>query len=371
MAKSSYPETGRYLYEEIRDQIRARIERSRYQVGERLPGTRAFVEEFSTTPVTINRALSDLVDSGYIRRVAKSGSFVNPREEWSVGVRKKTGLVGIIAFDTNVSIYWTKVVEAMQDALEARGFHAVIGYSDHRFDKAASYVDDLAEKGIDGLIYVPIDEVSREAYQRRNEEVCRRIEAHGIPFLLFDRRLTNQGFSSVTADFYKAARELTNRLAHAGSKRPLFLTLDYAQALWEREQAFLDNGPRYGMECDASRLVRFRGTRLRQEDTDQLASLLDSAPNFDGLFIANSSLYAAFLRVEERRGGRWDVPIVTFRDIETPYPDRPVARALQPVYDFGFAAGDLLARTLEHDVPGAGFGAAIHVVLPIEVAGEG
>jgi DNA-binding LacI/PurR family transcriptional regulator len=370
MASHVASDTGKFLYEEIRDTIRRRIERGQYTEGKRLPSTRDFVEEFSTTPVTITRALSDLVESGHIHRKAKSGSFVNARDDWDRSVRKRTGLVGIIAFDTNVSLYWTKVVEAMQDALEARGFHAVIGYSDHNYDKAAAYVDDLVEKGIDGLIYVPIDDTSREAYQANNEAVCARIEKLGIPFVLFDRRLKNQRFSSVTADVYRVSRELTYRLAAAGSQKPLCLTLDYAQALWDREQAFLDHGPLVGMDVSAKSLVRYRGSRLKPEEAVKLADLLDAAPEFDGLFVANSSLYSALLRMEEALGRRYDVPIVTFRDIDTLQPERPVARALQPVYDFGFAAGDLLARMLDEDVPGTSVKSAIHLVLPIPIEGE-
>ncbi len=363
-------EATRYLYEEIRDEVRRRIESDVYKVGERLPSTRAFVDEFQSAPLTITRALSDLVSSGHIQRKAKSGSFVNPRSDWHRAGRVRTGLVGIIAFDTNVSLYWTKVVEAMQDALEASNLHAVIGYSDHDYEKALAYVDDLVEKGIDGLIYVPIDDADREGYQKRNEAVCARIEASGVPFVLFDRRLKNHRFSSVTADVYRAARQLTYLLAKAGSRRPVCLTLDYAQAVWEREQAFLEHGLIAGMHVDESRVLRYRGSRIRLEDAGKLYDLLSSVDDFDGLFIVNSGLYAAFLRMEEILGKKFDVPIVTFRDIETPQPERPVARALQQVYEFGFAAGDLLARMLEHQVPGGDVNAAVHVVLPIPLEAD-
>lgn len=367
MGRQSAGYPGKFLYEEIRDTIRQRIESSRYATDERMPSTRSFVEEFSTTPVTINRALADLVESGHIRRIAKSGSFVNDRSEWSVSLHKKTGLVGIIAFDNNVSLYWTKVVEAMQDALEARGYHAVIGYSDHSYDKAHAYVDALVDKGIDGLIYVPIDDESREAYQHNNQAVCERIEAADIPCVLFDRRLKNQRFSSVTADFYRAGATLARRLIAAGSKNPLCITLDYAQALWERENAFLNTCAEAGLPHDRSRLLRFKGNRLQPEDTQRIAEHLAGAPKFDGLFVPNSTLYSALLRVEELTGTRYDVPIVTFRDIETAASDRPVARALQPVYDFGYGAGDLLARMLDADVPGTSGGAAVHLVLPVPI----
>lgn len=367
MAQSVSRPANRYLYEEIRDQIRGRIEQGRYAEGDRLPSTRDFVEEFSTTPVTINKALGDLVETGHIHRVPKSGSFVNSRSDWETGRRQRTGIVGIVAFDTNVSIYWTKVVEAMQDALEERGYHAIIGYSDHSYEKALSYVDDLVEKGIDGLIFVPIDDQSREDYQSRNEAVCERIEEYGIPFVLFDRRLSNMRFSSVTADVYRAARELTEALAQAGSRRPACLTLDYAEALWKREEAFRDHAPRLGMELAPDAIRRFRGSRIRPEDAEQLAQLLTRGGDFDGLFIANSGLYNGFLRAEALLGHRFDVPIVTFRDIETSEPTRPVARALQPVHRFGYAAGELLARMIDSEVPGIDHGSALHVVLPIDI----
>lgn len=259
MAQSVSRPTSRYLYEEIRDEIRARIEQGRYTEGERLPSTRDFVDEFSTTPVTINKALADLVETGHIHRVPKSGSFVNSRSDWATGRRQRTGIVGIVAFDTNVSIYWTKVVEAMQDALEERGYHAIIGYSDHSYEKALSYVDDLVEKGIDGLIFVPIDDQSREDYQTHNEAVCERIEEYGIPFVLFDRRLSNMRFSSVTADVYRAARELTEALSQAGSRRPACLTLTIPRLCGSAKRRFAITHHGWGWNWLLMQYVAFAG----------------------------------------------------------------------------------------------------------------
>ena len=367
MGSPSADRTTRYLYEEIRDEILGRIERGEYAVGDRVPGTRALVDEFSTTPVTINRALSDLVDSGHIRRVAKSGSFVNSRDEWNGGARQRTGLVGIIAFDMKISVYWTQVVEAMQQALETRSMHAVIGYSEHSFEKAHNYVDDLVDKGIDGLIYVPIDASTREIYERENRAVCEHIERRGIPFVLFDRRLAEHRFPSVTADVYAAGEQLMQHLHAAGSRKPICLTVEHSQAIYERERAFLEAGRRLGMDVGALRVIRFPGPRVYPHEVQELNRMIVEAPEFDGLFIANSNLYGNFLKVESGFNRRWDVPIVTFRDLETDEPERPVGRALQPVREFGFTAGQLLARLIERDVAGVESGAYQHVVLPIPV----
>ncbi|MFP4377067.1 MAG: GntR family transcriptional regulator [Spirochaetales bacterium] len=357
----------RYLYEEIRDEILRRIKEGEYHVEQRLPSTRALVEEFSTTPVTINRALSDLVESGHITRVAKSGSFVNARDQWNGGTRARTGLVGIIAFDMKVSVYWTQVVEAMQQALESRSMHAVIGYSEHSFDKAHNYVDDLIDKGIDGLIYVPIDAPSEHQYEEQNRLVCEHIERRGVPFVLFDRRLADDRFSSVTADVYGAGEQLMDALAKAGSKRPLCLTVEYSQAIRGRELAFLAAASRLDMQVDDSRILRFPSPRVYSHQISEFARMITNAPSFDALYIANSNLYSNFLRVEATEQKRWDVPIVTFRDLETAQPERPVARALQPVRPFGAVAGQLLSRLIEGDVPGTEFGAYQHIVVPIPI----
>jgi DNA-binding LacI/PurR family transcriptional regulator len=367
MASSSTDRTARYLYEEIRDEILGRIESGAYHIGDRLPSTRTLVDEFSTTPVTINRALSDLVASGHIRRVAKSGSFVNARELWNGGKRERTGLVGIIAFDMQISVYWTQVVEAMQNALEARSLHAVIGYSEHSFEKAHNYVDDLVDKGIDGLIYVPIDAPDGETYERENCLVCEHIEQRGIPFVLFDRRLEQNRFPSVTADVYAAGADLMHHLADAGVKHPICLTVEHSQAIYERERAFLEIGPILGMGTAPGRVIRFPGPRVYESQTREFQKLIDAAPDFDGLFVANSNLYTNLLKIEEAGSRRFDVPIVTYRDLETESPDRPIARALQPVRDFGTVAGQLLGRLIESDCAGSELGAFQHVVLPVPV----
>jgi DNA-binding LacI/PurR family transcriptional regulator len=160
-----------------------------------------------------------------------------------------------------------------------------------------------------------------------------------------------------------------NALASAGAKKPLCLTVEYSQAIRGRELAFLDAAERHGLLADESRILRFPGPRVYSNQLEQFAEMFEEAPEFDALYITNSNLYTNFLRLEERAARRTDVPIVAFRDLETAHPERPIARALQPVRPFGMVAGQLLSRLIEGDVPGFEYGAHQHIIVPIPVDG--
>ena len=63
-------------YQQLKDRIIARISSGELQPGDRVPSENELVESSNVSRMTANRALRELTDEGYVRRVAGRGSFV-------------------------------------------------------------------------------------------------------------------------------------------------------------------------------------------------------------------------------------------------------------------------------------------------------
>lgn len=69
--------SGVPLYEQVKDYIRERILSGEWTIDHRVPSENALVGEFGASRMTINRALRELTDEGWLRRVQGQGTFVS------------------------------------------------------------------------------------------------------------------------------------------------------------------------------------------------------------------------------------------------------------------------------------------------------
>ena len=69
-------ETGIPLYRQIQDYMRAKIEAKEWVVGEQIPTEHQLSQQFGVSRITVVKAISRLVDEGFLRREQGRGTFV-------------------------------------------------------------------------------------------------------------------------------------------------------------------------------------------------------------------------------------------------------------------------------------------------------
>lgn len=69
--------SGVPLYEQLKGYIRDRILSGEWTIDHRVPSENALVREFGASRMTVNRALRELTDEGWLRRVQGQGTFVS------------------------------------------------------------------------------------------------------------------------------------------------------------------------------------------------------------------------------------------------------------------------------------------------------
>jgi len=63
-------------WEDVRDELRRRIHERVWRPGDRIPGEEELARDFGCARTTVNRAMRDLAEAGYIERRRKAGSHV-------------------------------------------------------------------------------------------------------------------------------------------------------------------------------------------------------------------------------------------------------------------------------------------------------
>lgn len=122
-----------FLYEEIKQYIIDNIKDGTFPIGKKLPSEQEIIEQFSTSHMTVNKALVALADAGYIKRIKKKGSYVicqnigrNMNEMISLTEQYKRGGIKI----SNILIDYRKVdvTECLDEYLKD-----LMGLSDNDF----------------------------------------------------------------------------------------------------------------------------------------------------------------------------------------------------------------------------------------------
>jgi GntR family transcriptional regulator len=86
--------SARFLYEDVKRELRRRIDEGAYPPGSRIPSASKLTREFEVSGITIRRALHDLTLAGLLRGRQGLGVFVAhaPRIERSLGVDFRTSI---------------------------------------------------------------------------------------------------------------------------------------------------------------------------------------------------------------------------------------------------------------------------------------
>lgn len=340
-----------FRYQTIERELRTRIERGELSEGQRMETTQELAQEFGASVITVNKALQNLVDSGYITRTPRKGSIVNAHDRWN---RQRlsgtpTGMIGAIVFDSSSPFLWAKGIRGMETALSDRGYHLVIGNDNGDLGRAKQYIDDLAQKGIEGFLLVPIGRATRQEYERDNLALVRTIDDYGIPYVFFHRYLDGVSESAVVLDNYLDTVRLMESFLQTGVSNPLCLSHYYDSVVEERERGFIDALRAAGFVDAHDRIRRLHpeGQTVTQTNYDEIAQVLAADPTIDAVFTISADLLSAALEVQAQQEGSENRPLsfASFDYSETLFAHPSVRMVMEPAaYDMGVLAAESIVE---------------------------
>ena len=335
---------NKFRYEHVRDTIRREIENGRYKENEQIPHGTELAQQFDVSVATVNRALKDLVLERFLTRIPKKGTIVRSRTEWHRTNGSRSYLIGAIVYDTSSRHpLWSIALRGIEDAVQAHQCNLIVGNDDGDFSKARQYVRQFAQRGIDGIAYVPIGAASRDAYEEHNLEIVAMLKHEGIPFVQFHRTVGTPPVS-VTLDDYRDTRNVVRKMIDVGSRKPICVSHYYSSCSADREEAFVDELRANGIANSELRVLRLHPSG-QQTGLDQLPELRDRMREitpFDGVFaVETDTLEVAVAAEKEVDHGTsrvvWACVDYSADTRATDFVDFAIA---PPTYELGYMTGE-------------------------------
>lgn len=161
-------------YYKLMDFLKKEILMGKIQPGDQMPSENTLAEEFSLSRHTVRKALSMLVNEGYVLTEQGRGTYCVDRS------RKRNDSKNIVVITTYISEYiFPKVIQGIDNVLSSSGYSIMLKNTNNNTEKEALHLEDVLDKNIEGLIIEP----TKSALYSNNLEYYKALDKHNIPYI--------------------------------------------------------------------------------------------------------------------------------------------------------------------------------------------
>ncbi len=337
------------LYQQLLNEIRARIASGEWVTGTRLPTETELAAELGVSRVTIRQALGAAVDAGLVVRIAGKGTYV-AKPTNAVPHQSFVGYV-VPHLSSNFNV---QILLGVESILKAEGFQLIFCNSESRLDEENRLLGRLEAEGMAGYIIQPV-------YAERDERILGDFVQKGYPVVLIDRDVPNIQADVVMSDHFAGGYAIVQHLIEQGfqeivylARRPLDL-LSIAERHRGYQAAMLNAGlrPRPPFLVGGPLELGYnqgQNAVSRSDDSD-LEAIVEFLRRSDRpeAIVAMNDLHALLVYMAAERAGLSianELAVVGFDDLDfAANLNPPLTTVAQQSYQLGvWAAQRLLAR---------------------------
>ena len=195
--------------ERIAGEVRSAILAGRFRPGERIESENELAARFGVSRQTVRKALAALIEQGYLRAEHGRGTFVTQRS------RPNSKTIAVVT--TYLADYiFPSVIQGIDQELAEHGYSILLKSTRNARHLEARYLEELAEKDIDGLIIEP----SKSQIFCRHAQLYERLDARGVPYVFIQgcfERMRDR--PHVLLDDAQGAHLVTRHLLELGHRR--------------------------------------------------------------------------------------------------------------------------------------------------------
>jgi GntR family transcriptional regulator of arabinose operon len=277
--------------------LRKAITGGEYQPGEKLPSEAGLVERFSTSRLTVQRALKELQHQDLIERRAGSGTYVRQIEPATNHV------FGLLIPGLGETEIFEPICQGMARAGRAGGHALLWGDTTHgaadKEQQTKELCDYYLSREVSGVFFAPLELTPGK--DDVNQWVVDTIKKKNIPLVLLDRCIyrypRRSAFDVVGIDNRRAGFVVTEHLLRHGCKRLLFVGRpNSAPTVDVRIQGFRDALASFAVTCATGQIhIGDPG------DAKSLQAVVDTTSP-DGMVCANDVTAARLMQTLKALG---------------------------------------------------------------------
>lgn len=333
--------SSKLIYLQVKEMLKASIERGELKQGEPLPGRVKLCEMFGANRLTVDRAIRELVREGWLISVKGKGTFVShPNSHASTA----TMTFAVVWYQRGISeqhnIYWGPLLKGIAEMTSELGIRLQFREMNPLF-----YREFFQKSRLDGMIVL--------APLLEDEAVLRELRSHHIPFVATSSVYDDRSLPCIGIDNFEGVKKALEHLWALGHKRIAIVDLDMRQTdLQQRWDAFRELMGEAGYSIDPRWALLFPDRW--HIDRDRLVKQwLESIPLPTAIFGADYEMtLSVFKALKELKVSIPEqVSLIGFDDPPmTAFLEPPLTAIRQPVEEIGRRAIKKLYESLQKGV---------------------
>jgi LacI family transcriptional regulator len=262
---------------------------------------------------------------------------------------KRSKIIGLI-IPSITNPFFPSIAQGVEDAAVENGYNIFLCNSFRDPAKEKSYIETLASKQVDGIIFASIT---------HNSESIRELRQRGVAIIAFDRRISDDDVDTVLFDNTKGGELAVENLLSLGHRRIAFVSgPTNVSSRSDRLEGYKLALTKYGIPVNHSYIIKDDCFEKENLDTNyeveagfrMTHELLDRSPEITAIFAVNDMTALGVLKALKARGLTVpdDLSLIGFDDIIlAAITDPPLTTIAQPKYKMGRAAMELLISRLD------------------------
>jgi LacI family transcriptional regulator len=259
---------------------------------------------------------------------------------------RRSHMIAVVVPDVTNTFY-SVLTRGLADTLDGEGYRSYVCNTDGLLDREAKFLDDVLDRGADGIVLAAVDAASAGALKPADL---------GVPVVCVGGRLDHPQVDVVTIDEERGSYEVTRHLLTGSPERVAMIQGPSASGA-TRIAGFNRAVADAGRTIDPTLMVT--GDWTRRGGYEAMSQILrrQSRPRPDAVFCANDLM--AIGAIDALREAGLDVPkdvaVAGFDDVDAAtivHP--PLTTVVNPAYDIGVSAAELLVSRLSGQYDGEG-----------------
>jgi len=283
-------------YQIIINTILEWIQNGDFKSDDKLPSESRLMEEFSTSRITVTRALKELELKGIIYRHKGKGSFVASVQKKTPSETKIISLV--LPHKVNFFSGGQQYAHQIYRSCQERGYLCSLHYSDQSSHKERQILEEIDAHNVAGAIIYPIS--------NKNISILSRMSIQGFPMVLLDRKLDELPLPVISSDNFKGAFEAVSYMTGRGHNKIAFVGAKDSDVVSDRYKGYCRALTKSGIALDRDLLItRFNKTNddeqsiLNEKEALQILKNLMKL-KISALFCVNDLVAYRFLNAAKR-----------------------------------------------------------------------
>lgn len=289
-------ENGKTKYYTLMEELKQEIMSGSIKPGEKLPSENELSDRYHISRHTVRKALSILINEGYIEAEHGRGTFCSQR----MGHMKNSRNVAVVT--TYISDYiFPRLIQGMDKVLTENGYSIILKNTANSRTKEERVLEDILTKDIEGLIIEP----SKSQIYCKHTNLYAMLDQYEIPYV-FIQGVYSQMIDKphILMDDCKGGYMVTKHLIDAGHRKILgiFKADDFQGK--ERHKGYVKALQEAGIAYDPDMVVWFHTEDRKTKPAMMMELFLEQKVEMDAVVCYNDQIAIEVIRCLQRNGLR-------------------------------------------------------------------